>query len=422
MSEDVKAAIKDVAQAFEAFKAENDVRLTEIAEKGAVDPLITDKLAKIEADMDAAKARADQMERDRQYDALHGRLEDGMTPQQRDYRDAFIGWVRQPKSQRAVASLQEANLQLKDIQTTVPSDGGYAVPEVIAAQIEAKLKDISPMRQRATVRSISTSDYKELVDVKGATGGWVGETGTRNPTETPSLAQVTPTLGTVYAYPSATEESLQDMFFDVQSWLVSSVVETFAELEGNAFISGDGTNKPTGVLTGTPVAIGDDDSPARAFGTLEYVPTGAAGAFANGPGDSPAGTGQDVFLSTVYKLKAGYRSAARWAMNKSVLEEVRKMKDVDGNYLWAPGLQAGEPSSLVGYPVTEDEGMPAIAANSFSIGFGDWSGYLVVDRVGVSMTVDEITTPGYVKYYTRKRVGGILKNDDKIKVIKFAAS
>lgn len=352
------------------------------------------------------------------------REREGITKAEREHLKAFDAWFRDPYNQE-----KAAELRAKAVSGSTNSEGGYAVPEVISRRIQEKVQDISMMRQLVTVQSVGTSDYKELVDVNGEGFGWVGEKGTRNETGTGGLEEVVPTMGTLYAYPKATEESLDDIFFNVEDWLIRKVSTAFAKGEGSAFISGDGTNKPTGFLAGTPVATNDEElvgSPAagRAFGTLQYLPTGAAAGFQNGPLDSPATYNQsDVLLDVETALKPAYRQNGAWIMNKSTLNVIRKFKDADGNYLWQRSLIAGQPSTLLGYPVFEFEDMPSLGANAFPIAFGDFKmGYLAVDRTALRMTVDNITTPGYTKYYVRRRQGGIIWNDDAIKLIKCATS
>jgi HK97 family phage major capsid protein len=240
----------------------------------------------------------------------------------------------------------------------------------------------------------------------------VGETGTRSQTDTPNLAEVAPTFGMASAKPQASEESLDDLFFDVEAWLIESASEAMAQGEGAAFVSGNGTNKPTGFLAGpTPVTTVDA---SRAFGTLQYIASGQAAALP---------TSIDVFYDLVYSLRARYRTNAQWLTNKLVLAALRKYKDSTGQYLWQPALTAGQPSTFLGYGITEAEDTPAVAANAFPLAFGDFKeGYLIADRVGTRITRDEITTPGFVKFYVRKRVGGKLRNTQAIKLLKIAAS
>jgi HK97 family phage major capsid protein len=191
-----------------------------------------------------------------------------------------------------------------------------------------------------------------------------------------------------------------------------SAAEAIAQGEGAAFIAGNGTKKPTGLLAGlTPVATGDT---ARAFGALQYIASGQAGALP---------TSLDTFYDMVYALRARYRNNARWLTSKLLLASLRKYKDSTGQYMWQNAVTAGQPDSFMGYPVVEAEDMPGVAANSFPLAFGDFKeGYLICDRVGMRVTRDEITQPGFVKFYVRKRVGGKLRNTQAIKLLKIAAS
>jgi HK97 family phage major capsid protein len=185
----------------------------------------------------------------------------------------------------------------------------------------------------------------------------------------------------------------------------------FAEQEGDAFINGDGVNKPRGLLTYTTVA-----DASWSWGSIGYVASGASGAFA-------ASDPSDALLDLAYAPKQGYRANAHWVMNRKTEAAIRKLKDGQGNYIWAPGAAAGDPATLFGYPVAEAEDMPDIAANSLSIAFGDFArGYLVVDRVGVRVLRDPYSAKPFVLFYTTKRVGGGVQNFEAIKLMKFAAS
>ncbi len=152
----------------------------------------------------------------------------------------------------------------------------------------------------------------------------------------------------------------------------------------------------------------------RAFGTLQYIASGQAAAMPTSP---------DTFFDLIYSLRARYRNNAQWLMAKAQLSALRKYKDTTNAYLWQPSLVNGQPDKFMGYPITEAEDMPAVAANNFPIAFGDFrEGYLIVDLVGMRITRDEITTPGQVKFYIRKRVGGKLRNTQAIKLLKIAAA
>jgi HK97 family phage major capsid protein len=213
----------------------------------------------------------------------------------------------------------------------------------------------------------------------------------------------------LYAMPAATQTLLDDAIVDIGQWIADEVDTAFAEQEGAAFVVGDGVNKPKGFLAEDTV-----DNGAWTWGKLGFVPTGAAGAF---PGATPS----DVLISLIYALKAGYRQNASFVMNRKVQGAIRKFKDGQGNYLWQPPASAGQPATLMGFPVVEAEDMPDMAANAMALAFGDFRrGYLVVDRAGVRVLRDPYSAKPYVLFYTTKRVGGGIQDYDAIKLLKFA--
>ena len=425
----VAETIGKINEAFEEFKRTNDQRL-EALKKGAATADLEAKLAKIERDLDQlaeAKTRLEKIETKlARPGAFSGSGQDGESKEQAEYRSAFCDWLRAPtdsaRQQRCTAAANDLEAKAKaggdrerrsaQVVTSTGAAGGYALPEFIERAIARLTVDISPIRSIATVRTVGGPDYKELIDIGGAAFEWLGETDTRNQTNTPDLAEVAPTFGMASAKPQASEESLDDLFFDVEGWLIDSAAEALAAGEGAAFVSGNGTKKPTGILAGpTPVTTADS---SRAFGTLQYVASGQASAMP---------TSADTFLDMIYAVRARYRRNARWLSNKLVLASLRKYKDTTNQYLWVPSLTAGQPDSFLGYPVSEAEDMPAVAANAFPLAFGDFKeGYVIADRVGMRMTRDEITTPGFVKFYIRKRVGGKLRNTQAIKLLKIATS
>lgn len=422
----VADALDKIATAFDEYKKTNDARIDAV-KKGLPTGDFEAKLAKIDGHIEAlneAKTRLEKVETKlSRPGAAGGDERKGESQEQRDYRQAFVSWVRNPNDPERRTALQQRAKALQtragadDLEqratqtvTSTGSAGGFALPEVIERQIARLSVDISPIRAISTVRTVGSPDYKELFDVNGAAFEWLGEAATRNQTNTPDLAEVAPTFGIASAKPQASEESLDDLFFDVEGWLVQSAAEAIAQGEGAAFVNGNGTNRPTGFLAGpTPVTTTDA---SRAFGTLQYIASGQAAAMP---------TSADVFYDLIYALRARYRANARWVTSKLVLAAMRKYKDSQNQYLWQPSLVATQPDTFMGYPITEAEDMPAVAANAFSVAFGDFrEGYLIADRVGMRMTRDEITSPGFVKFYVRKRVGGKIRNSQAIKLLKIS--
>jgi len=306
-----------------------------------------------------------------------------------------------------------SEMELKSFTGTVPADGGYAVPQEIDAVIDATLKNISPIRSIANVVRVGSAGYRKLVTQNGVTSGWASETATRPETATPTFNEIVPSFGELDANPAATQAMLDDAAFDVESWLAEEIATEFAKAEGAAFVNGDGINKPTGFLR-SPTANSSDAS--RSFGTLQYVPSGGASGFA-------ATNPQDRLIELVHALRAPYRQGASWVMNASTLATIRKFKTSDGAFIWQPGLAAGQPDMLLGYPVVEAEDMPDIAAGSLAVAFGNFrAGYLIAERTETSILRDPYSNKPYVHFYATKRLGGAVTNSEAIKLMKFAAS
>ena len=306
-----------------------------------------------------------------------------------------------------------SGVELKSFSGSLPADGGYAVPKEIDATIDATLKSISPIRAIANVVRVGSAGYRKLVTQGGVTSGWASETAARPETATPVFNEIVPSFGEVYANPAATQAMLDDAAFDVEGWLASEIATEFAKAEGSAFVNGDGVNKPRGFLAAPTATLNDL---ARPFGTLQYIASGAAGAFL-------ASSPENKLLDLLHAVRAPYRQGASWVMNSNTLATIRKFKTADGAFIWQPGLVSGQPDMLLGYPVVEAEDMPDIAANSLSIAFGNFkAGYLIAERSETNILRDPYSNKPYVHFYATKRVGGMVSNSEAIKLLKFSAS
>ena len=260
---------------------------------------------------------------------------------------------------------------------------------------------------------IGSAGYRKLVTSGGTPSGWVAEDAARPLTDTPDFFEIVPPMGDLYANPAASQAMLDDAQFDVEGWLAGEVASEFARAEGAAFVGGNGTNKPKGFLSGT---ITNEADGVRAFGTLQYLASGAAGAFA-------ASNPQDRLIDLIQTLRSPYRQGAVFVMNSATLAVIRKFKTSDGAFLWQPGLIEGRPDTLLGYPVIEAEDMPDIAANAFAIAFGNFrAGYLIAERAETQILRDPFSNKPFVHFYASKRVGGAVSNSEAIKLMKFAAN
>ena len=432
MDIELKAALDAQAKTFEEFKAANDAMNAEIKRQGAADAVTAEKVEKLSKALDDAADRikvvqkhaeeveaklnrgglghngGPAMEAEQKAAVSFGRQvgQDITIEDFRDYKRGFDTYLRKGDATPAA--------ERKALSVGSDPDGGYLVTPDTSGRIIAKLYETSPMRQLASVVTVGTDTYEGLIDNGEASAGWVGETSTRTETTTPQLGKWLIPVAEMYAMPSATQKVLDDAVLDLESWLAMKVANKFARVENAAFVNGDGVAKPRGLMT-YPMATTADAT--RPWGTFQYVFTGTSGGF----GTTTNGT--DKLLDVIYSLKSGYRNSARWFMSRSTVGAVRKIKDGQGNYAWQPSTQIGQPATLLGFPVAEGEDMPTIAADSFSIAFGDFAAtYQIVDRVGISILRDPYTSKGSVLFYTRKRVGGAAIHFEAVKFLKFGTS
>jgi HK97 family phage major capsid protein len=306
----------------------------------------------------------------------------------------------------------ESGVELKALAGTSEAAGGYAVPEEIDAAIDRTLTAISPIRAIANVVKVGSAGYRKLVTTGGTPSGWVSETAGRPETATPVFHEIAPPFGELYANPAASQAMLDDAAFDVEAWLASEIATEFARAEGAAFVNGNGTNKPRGFLNVTTSAAADGGRP---IGVLQHVVSGAAGAFLS---SNP----QDRLVDLVQALRPPYRQGAVFVMNSSTAARIRKFKTADGAFLWQPSLTAGQPDTLLGYPVVEAEDMPDIGNDTLSIAFGNFkAGYLIAERTETQILRDPFTNKPFVHFYATKRIGGQVVNSEAIKLMKFAA-
>ena len=409
-------SLYEIGRAFEAYKEANDQRLNEIERKGSADPLteikvkrLNDRIDHWETVMnrsprgeiksdDAEAAKLFAVERKNHF---RGDLD---VNSYRQYKSALGNYLRKNNAGNGMD-------EIKALSVGSDPDGGYAVHPDMSGRIASLILETSPLRQVANVVTIGTDALEGVNDLSEATSGWVGETESRSETTSPKIGEWRIPVFEQYAEPRATQKLLDDAMFNVDEYLSGKIAERLSRMENAAFINGNGSKKPRGILT---YAAGTPSS--SSFSVIEQLPSGAAGAFAaSNPGDA--------LINLVYGLKAPYRENAVFMMRRSTLSEVRKLKDGQGNYLWQPDFQMKQGGTLLGFNVVEAEDMPAMAANSLSIAFGDFStGYQIVDRQGIRILRDSFTAKPYVKFYTTKRVGGDVVNFEAIKLMKFAVS
>lgn len=401
---DPLALIVEINKAFAEFKAADAERQKGIDKK--FDDVVTqEKFAKLNETISALQTGIDDLNKKAAAAALGGTGSPD-TPERRAYSQAYGAYFRSGKGADALHDLAVK----AGLTTQSKPDGGYLVSPEVETTIDRVLGTVSNMRNLATVRSVSTDEYRKFINKGGAGSGWVGEEETRTETNTPQLGELIFPVMELYAMPVTTQRLLDDGIIDIGAWLADEVNITFDEQEGAAFVTGNAVKKPKGFLDYPTVA-----NASYAWGSLGYIATGQAATFGT--------VGGDNLIDLYYALKAGYRNNASWILSDAVMNTVRKFKDGQGNYLWAPPSGPDMPSTILGKPVVTDDNMQALGANAYPIAFGDFKrGYLILDRIGVRVLRDDLTVKGKVQFYTTKRVGGGVQNFEAIKLLKCATS
>lgn len=400
---DPKAIADALQKAFAEFKDTNEKQLGAKVD----DTLFNEKMTAINADLDKLVKAMDEQKRLLAAAQLGGGT-GNLTPEALEHTNAFNSWFRKGNEP---ASMRDLEVKAK-LTTQSDPDGGYVVPSEVDKNITRILGAMSAMRGLARVIPVGVAQYEMLISQGGAAGGWVAEKDTRPETATPTLRKIIMNMGEVYAMPGATQTMLDDGFFDVSTWLGDEVAITFDEYEGAAFISGDGREKPRGFLSYDKVA-----NASYAWGKLGFVTTGSGSGFISPTSSaSPA----DCLMDLYYALKKGYRNGAAFLTSDAVLGTIRKFKDADGAYIWAPPT-VDMPGTILGKPVETDDNMEALGNGKFPVAFGNFKrGYTIADRMGTRVLRDPYTNKGNVLFYTTKRVGGGVNNFEAIKLLKCA--
>lgn len=368
-----------IMQALEDYKQTNDERLIALERKAAVDPLVDQKLSRIDQRLDALSFKAAMPDVEPDVSAV----------------ESHPGWRRYL---RYGDDSDLIGLDTKSMSTEVDGDGGYVVPAELDRLIESRLTQSSPMRQIASVRQTSASSYRKPVS-HGVGALWVGETASRPETAIDSLTLIDFPTGEIYAMPAATQTLLDDAYADIDAWLADEVDAAFSAQESAAFITGDGQGKPRGLLDYPRV-----DEAVQSWGNLGVLQA-----------DFAMPDAGDQLIDLIHAPREQYRANGRFIMNRRTTAAIRKLKDANGQYLWAPGRDGATPS-ILGYPITEIEDMPDIGSDMPAIAFGDFRrGYLIVDRQGARVLRDPFSAKPYILFYTTKRIGGGIQNFDAIK-------
>ena len=372
------AETKDMTDTTTAAAPETkaaDVDVSAIVTK-ALEPVskgFTDRLDKIEAKMNRPA----------------GSKEDKAAPSEE--QKSFHTYLR--VGQNGIGELER-----KTLVVSVDTQGGYLAPPEFSNEFLRDLVEVSPIRSVAGVRSTSSPSviYPKRTGITNAK--WKGELQAQEASE-PSFGQLEIPVRELNTYVDISNQLLADSAGQAEAEIRLALVDDFAKKEGLAFISGDGVLAPTGLLTDPGIA---------------YTANGHA-----------TNLSADALVTLMYAIPAAYRARGTWLMNGGALATIRKLKDGQGNYLWQPSYQAGQPEMILGRPVVEAVDMPAVAADAFPVMFGDFgTGYRIVDRVGMSILSNPylLATNGITRLHATRRVGGAVVMASALRKLKMATS
>lgn len=391
-----------LTHAYEELKSTNDQRLKLLEQKTRMDPVLEEKLERINQSIDTLQSDFHRRQAINQRPHSHLGMD---CPERAEEKQAFYSYMRHG-DESGVKKMEQ-----KALSTDSESDGKFLIPEVISDRIKTVLEDLSVIRRLANVTTVSTSSIDYLIEKNVSESGWVTELQARDTTKTPEIKKVSIHVHELYAKPKATQKLLDDAKIDVESWLVDCIARKMAQLENLSFINGDGVHKPRGFLSYPSVSSGEG-----VWGKIQHHKSGAKGSFLQGQD-------ADVLFEMIESLKPEYHKGAVWLMSRSAHAAIRKLKDANQNYLWQPGLGVGVPATLLGYPVEISDDMPILTHNqvSASLAFGNFrEGYQIVDRHGIRVLRDPYSAKPHVEFYTTRRVGGCVVNFEAIKILQFS--
>jgi HK97 family phage major capsid protein len=397
--EEIKQLVEELNQAFLEHKTKNDQRLSEIQKKGSADPILeeqVDRIAKEIQNLTEVKERIEKVETKLNRPGMALGENSIRDSHSNSRKQAVVHYLRKGEG---LLSAEEVKLLSSDSDP----DGGYWMTPEVSDRAVQKVFETSPMRNLATVETISTDALEIPEDLNEADSGWTSERSARPETNTPQIGVRRIPVHELYAMPKATQTLLDDSRIDVETWLSMKIADKMSRIENASFINGDGTGKPRGILT---YAAGMTNP-----GEVQQINSGNASSLT-----------ADGLRTLFYALKSPYMPSAKWLMSRSAIEEVSKLKDSSGSYIWQPGFQEGEPQTLLGHAIERMEDMPQVAANSLSVAFGDFSqAYTIVDRMGLRVLRDPFSSKPFVLFYTTKRTGGDVTNFEAFAIQKTAA-
>lgn len=407
MPDDIKKLIEDVNKSVIDMRTNAETQMAEVKKFGQTSADTAEKLANQEKDIASLIGTMTEIKNAQLALAEAKRNEGGMTQEQKNAKEAFVKFMRKQSL---------TDVEQKALSTLTNPDGGFLTTPDTSGRIIARLHDMSPMRQYANVRTTTKSRVTGIINNGRNAYSWGAQAAAVTNSTTKQFGEYQIDVKKLIAYPKATEEMLEDADYDIEALIIDDATMGFAEGEAYGFLLGDGILQPRGLMTVATAYTGDN---VRAWGTVQKFKTGVNGAFAATP------NGGDIFIESAMSLRSQYRARAIMGMNRFTLAAAMKLKDSEGNYIWQPtwNLTDSPFGMICGVKVAPDfDHLADIATGSLSVIVGDLNqAYQIVDKRGISVVRDNITSPGNVNWYISKRTGGDVVNSEAVRFIEFKA-
>ncbi len=387
MQDELKQLHTEIHSAFEDFKQLNEAAKEERSKYGEESALLKEQIGKVNDRLDEIEVKQHEVRE---------------TATQTNQRDELREWAATGKLNGSELGSVEVKLMNLDDTT---GNHGVLQNDAYLAEIQKAVVEFSPVRQFARVINIGTTAIDIPRRSTTASASFVGENATRSETTNPDYELVNIQAHELYARADISQQLLEDAEFDLEAEMAMEFGEQFGVAEGTVFVSGTGTNQPTGLLD-TSNGIDGVSANEDSAGTLQV---------------------EDLF-DLAYGVKAEYARNGAWMLNRATLPLIRAFETSAGGYIWSPSIAPGDPNTILGSPYVEATDLDAPTAGTFASGaqpivFGDYRrAYTIVDRTGVQIQRDPFTLAanGQVRYIARKRVGGKVMIAEAAKSLDFA--
>ncbi len=400
MNNEIMQTLNELNNAFFEFKNANDKRIAAL-EEGKSDPMLDQKIKNIDTEISNLEAKIKKLELKRPDFAIENCNE--MDEKDREFKSYLLSGIKN-HTPEIIESKSSVLLE---------NSNAYRAPAYIVDGINTSLDSQSVIRKFARKIKTTTAGAEIILNTKNPDAGWLDNDSFKSLNETNfEFAKVKIPVHEIFARPKTTKSIIEDSASNIEDWIIKATVEQISNLENRAFLYGNGENQPKGIMDYNTSLHGTFDFDSKTF---QEFKTGVAGGF------NPQNAINDL-LNVILSLKPKYLSGARWIMPRSVLSQIRQLRDHDGRYLWQPTGNISEASSLLGYPIEICDDLPTPNQKEFtkSMLFGNiYETYTIVDRDEVSIIRDPFSSKPFVEFYVTKRVGGDVTNFESLKVITF---